>query len=134
LADAATTIVFALIIYQRIAETRPVTTRSAAANPEAIVRESAMTDKVLLSVVGLNALFALVYFQNQSTLPIVMGRSGLGPPAYGLALSASSVLVIVLELPVITLLSGSPRDLVLAAGALAIGIGFWLTAFRLKPR
>lgn len=131
-ADAASTALFALLIFLSVPETAPAGHRTAVApDPAAAATVPAggvAHDRVLLAVVGLNLAFALIYLQGQSTLPLVMTRAGLSPAAYGTALSIAAVVVLVLQLPAVRLLGRLPRDRVLAGSALLVGVGFGLGA------
>lgn len=130
-ADAASTALFALIIFLQVPETAPAAhppTDTAAPAAAVVAANSAAHDRVLLVAVGLNLVFALIYLQGQSTLPLVMARAGLSPAIYGTALSIAAVMVLVLQLPAVRLLGRLPRDRVLAASAVLLGVGFGLNA------
>jgi hypothetical protein len=64
LVDAGTTVVYALITFARVAETQSRATPVGSRVPVLVA------DRALLGVVLLNACFAIVSFQGQSTLPI----------------------------------------------------------------
>jgi len=130
-ADAASTALFAVLIFLRVPETAP-----AAAAPARVHRtpvRSLAEDRVLLGVVGLNPAFALIYLQGQSTLPQIMTQAGISPAVYGAGLSIAAVVVLVLQLPAVHLLGRLPRDRVLAGSAVLLGVGFGLNAVVTGP-
>jgi MFS family permease len=127
LVDAATTLVYAVITYARVAETRAAAVERAARTPVLLA------DRALLWVVLLNACFAIVYFQGQATLPIVLARHGVKSSAYGAVLAAGTIVTLALQIPTATVLQRLPRRAAIAAGCVTTGIGFGLTAFASSP-
>lgn len=85
LVDAGTTVVYALITFARVAETQSRATPVGSRVPVLVA------DRALLGVVLLNACFAIVSFQGQSTLPIVLARHDIRSSAYGLVLAAGTL-------------------------------------------
>jgi len=123
LADAATTLAYALVTFARVIETAPERGETPPARPVLL------HDRALLWVVVLNTCFAVVYFQGQSTLPIVLARHRIAASGYGVVLAAGTLVTLVLQLPLSTLLRRLPRRLVVAGGCAAVGVGFGATAF-----
>jgi MFS family permease len=119
LTDAATTVVYASITFARIAETHETGARGPAI----------VLDRALLLVVALNACFAIVYFQGQATLPIVIARHGIRSSAYGLVLATGTIVTLALQIPLAGRLQRLPRQVAIAGGCAATGLGFGLTAF-----
>lgn len=67
----------------------------------------------------------LVFFQHVSTFPIYLVEGvGLPASAFGLLFSVNTVLIILLEVPLNTMMSGWPHRLSLPLGALLVGAGF----------
>jgi MFS family permease len=128
LGDTATTAAYALITYARVGETSPTPSRGRRSR-----RLVLLTDRALLIVVALNTCFAIVYFQGQATLPIVMADHGLQASTYGLALATGIVVTLILQIPVALLVERLPRRIVIAAGCAVTGLGFGLTAFASTP-
>jgi MFS family permease len=120
LVDAATTAVYALITFTRVTETAPPHVPGAAV---------AFRDRALLTVVALNVCFAIVYFQGQATLPIVLAHHGLRASAYGAVLAAGTIVTLALQIPLASLLQRAPQRAVIAGGSVVTGVGFGLTAF-----
>jgi MFS family permease len=80
---------------------------------------------VLLTFLVLIFLFACIYLQANSTLPLNMRDEGLKPPEIGIVLAINAVLMVVL-LPLVPKVVKSMRDetpLVLASGLVAVGFG-----------
>ncbi len=130
--DAATTLVTAVIIFVKVAETR-VPTRAAPVaagtpRPRGALRTIG-TDRVYLGFVALNLLGALVFLQHISMLPIAMGDDGLSPSMYGSVIALNGVLIVAGQLFVPRLIRGRSRSHVLALAAVVMGVGFGLTAF-----
>ena len=67
----------------------------------------------------------IVFFQDQSTLPLFLVRDlGLRESAYGLLFTINTLLITLLEVPLVAALSGWSYRRTLALGALFIGAGF----------
>lgn len=123
-ADAATTLLFAFVIFLYVPETKPAEAqgaRSAFAAPFADGRFLAF----FLLMLGI----ALVYNQAQCTLPVDMQGHGISAARYGYLIGLNGVLVAVLQ-PFTgrRVLAGAPAK-VLAAAALLTGLGFGMFAF-----
>lgn len=131
LADAGATLLCAVVVLVKVKETRPVAT--AKAPPRRTARGGAPStvsrDRPFLLFVVLTLLFASVYEQCASTLPVVMSQDGHSAATYSLMNALNGVLIMVLQIPLTKLArKGSPR-MVLLAGALLVGWGFGLAAF-----
>jgi MFS family permease len=123
LVDAATTLAYAVITYARIAETSP--------RPSEGIRRLPvlLRDHALAAVVVSNLCFAIVYFQGQATLPIVLARHGIKSSAFGLVLASGTIVTLLLQIPLASILQRLPRHRAIAAGCITTGLGFTLTAF-----
>ncbi len=128
LVDAATTLVTALIIFARVAETRSTGPAVKGIAPAGALR-TILRDRVYLGFVALNLFAALVFLQHISMLPIAMGDAGLSPATYCSVIALNGVLIVVGQLFVPRLVKGRSRSHVLALAALVMGVGFGLTAF-----
>jgi MFS family permease len=128
LGDAATTCVFGLIVLWGVQETRPTEVQADARS--SIRRRLARLgqEPLLLLFAGLALGFGIIYMQGNVTLPVDMQSHGLGPDAYGLAISLNGILIVLVSIPLSNLLGRWPRFSSMAASALLLGIGFGLTA------
>ena len=132
--DAATTAVAALLVALKARETRPATpeplsgTGESAAGLRAVLR-----DRVFLGFVGCNLLVALVMLQHMAMLPISMRDDGLSTSTFGLVIALNGVLIVSGQLLVTRLLRDRRASLVLPLSAVAIGLGFGLTAVAHTP-
>lgn len=124
LADAATTLTCAAIVYLGVPETRPERTPGQAGSLITPFFDRAFVPFLLLSYVT-----AFVFMQHLTSLPKDMTDKGLGPEAFGMALAANGVLIVLLQPLVLRAVTTGGRGRPLALGALITGIGFGLTAF-----
>jgi len=122
--DAATTLLFALVVWLRIPETRP----------EHPVHEkrpplwAPLANRPFVVFVLLITLVGLLFHQAFVTLPIDVRAHGLSTAAYGVLIALNGVLITLLQPGVSRALLKFRRDRVLAASAALVGIGFALTA------
>jgi MFS family permease len=70
----------------------------------------------------------LVYFQSLSTLPLAVKEAGLSSAAYGTLMSLNGLVIILLEMPVVSITQRHPAPWMMGLGALLTGLGFSLTA------
>jgi MFS family permease len=129
LGDALTTFIFGLIVLWGVRETRP---------PEAQVAAKAAVqgrlarlgrEPLMLIFAALALGFGMIYMQGNVTLPVDMQAHGLGPDAYGLAISLNGILIVLMSIPASNLLGRWPRFGSLALASVLLGTGFGLTAF-----
>jgi MFS family permease len=122
--DAATTLLYAGIVFWRIPETRPM-------HPEHEQRPSpwaALADAPFVAFCGLTMLVWLLFHQAFVTLPIDLRSRGLSPGDYGSLIALNGVLIVLLQPLVSRVLKGFPHHRVLAAAAALVGLGFGLTS------
>lgn len=122
--DAATTLLYAAIVWWRVPETRPD-------HPEHRVREplwAPLADRPFVIFCALIALVGLLFHQGFVTLPIDVRDHGLSPASYGSLIALNGVLIFVLQPFVSRVLAPFPRHRVLSAAAALVGIGFGMTA------
>jgi MFS family permease len=132
LADAATTLVAAVLLLVKVGETRPARTAPAVvstATPARGALRTVLADRVFLIFLGLNLLISFVFMQHLSTLPIAMAADGLPTETFGLVIALNGVLIVGGQLFIPRLIRGRDRSAVLATAAVVIGVGFGLTAF-----
>ncbi|PSR26657.1 MAG: hypothetical protein C7B46_19840, partial [Sulfobacillus benefaciens] len=83
----------------------------------------------LMALALLAFCFAAVYFQNTSTLPVVMRARGLTDADYGMAIAMNGATVLVFSLPLNAIVRRIHPGLAMALAALLLGTGFRLVAF-----
>ena len=129
-ADAATSVLAALLVLWCVPETRPTTlvprTESAARDVVAPFRDASFAAYFAASL-----LVALVFMQFQAAMPLDMRAHGITTPQYGLLAGLNGLLVVLLQ-PLVSRYALSARPGVsLAVGSLLTGAGFGL--FGLVP-
>jgi MFS family permease len=129
-ADAATTLVFGLIVLFGFPETRPAEAQHRASHAPVRERMSQLrASPVLLVFSLLTLLTGIIYAQHAVTLPLAMTASGLAPSHYGLAISVNGFLIILTTIPLTALAARWPRFLTVAVSSVFVGLGFGFTAF-----
>jgi MFS family permease len=131
LVDAATTLVFAVLVFLRVPESHPAlgAPRSATAGSMADV----LRDRVFLSFVLLSFGFAVVFMQHLSTLPVQMGDDGLSPAQYGSVIALNGALIVLVTVPLTRWLQRYRRSRVLAVSSVFLGLGFGSTMWASTP-
>jgi predicted MFS family arabinose efflux permease len=127
LADAATTLVFASVVWRKVAETGPDAPR--AVGPTAAPGpgrgwSTVLRDRPFVALVALSVLFLTVFFQFQVAAPIAMLGSGLRPAQIGRVLAVNGLLIGALQPFAVRALAGRDRGRVLALGTLLVGAGY----------
>jgi MFS family permease len=123
--DALTSLAFAAIALLLLPETSAAAER--AARPPGGYG-TLLRDAGFLLVLGGGTVSALVYMQSASTFSLQVVARGLPTAAYGALLSLNGLLIILFELPLISVTQRFPPRRVMAVGALLSGLGFALTA------
>jgi len=121
LADAATTFLFACLVFSRVPETRPPL-KARRGEPVRGFRE-VLGDRDLLALLGLLVAFLLVLFQFMVALPIAMSFLGLGPRDYGRAMAVNGLMIALLQPAAARFTRGRDEGKVLALAALCAGAG-----------
>lgn len=131
LVDAATTLVFAMLVFLRVPESHPDLggPRSTTAGSMADV----LRDRVFLSFVLLTFGFAVVFMQHLSTLPVQMDDDGLSPAQYGTIIALNGAMIVLVTVPLTRWLQRYPRSRVLATSSLFLGLGFGSTMWASTP-
>jgi MFS family permease len=122
LADAFTTLLFALLVWRRVPETRPAT---AAVRGGGTGFGEVLGDGVFLAFLGLHLLLLLVFLQFMVAAPLDMAERGLSTATYGRVLAANGLLIVLLQ-PLLTRWAGRldpSRALALAAALVGLGFG-----------
>src|SRR4051794_627508 len=118
--NAGTSVLAALIIWSIVPETRPVI-EEGARRPLLPV---ALRDTTLLLMIGLSVVYAAIYFQGYSTLPLAMAADHLPSSTYGLVIALNGVVIVPVQPFVGRRLGELDRPMVLAVSMLLVGIGF----------
>jgi MFS family permease len=127
LADGTTTIVYGLIIYFFVPETRPV---PRAAHPQ--TGPSPWRDPVCLQLAAASFAFALAFHTNVTALPLTITvTAGYPAPVYGCLVGLNGLLIVMFEIPVTDALRRFRRLRVAAVGMLLVGVGYAVTGFLL---
>jgi MFS family permease len=129
LADAATTVLFALVVFRRIPETRPPEAAAAAAR-EPVLRGLAVAvrDRRFVAFLVLHVLYAGVLLQFLATAPIDMAAHGVPPARFGWIMAVNGIVIALLQPFSARLVAGMDRARVLAAAAVLTGGGWGLFA------
>jgi MFS family permease len=129
--DGATTLLFALMIWLGVEETRPA--RAPLAHGEGA--ESARSgffapfrDSTFVLFIGLGFLFALIFMQGATSFPLDMMAHGVSKSVFGMILAMNGVLIVLMQPSLGPFLQRRDRSKTLAAGAALVGIGFGLNA------
>jgi predicted MFS family arabinose efflux permease len=129
LADAATTLLFAALVWRRVPET--LAPRAARAGATAAPRGygAVVRDRGFLAFLAVNLAFIVVFWQFQVTLPLDMARHGFGPAPFGRVLAVNGFVIAFLQ-PWSTLVTArvSARR-VLALASILVGVGYGSYAF-----
>ncbi|MBA2889377.1 MDR family MFS transporter [Nonomuraea soli] len=121
--NAATSLVFAVLVWRAVPETRPEST--ARGTGFAIVLKDRLMVVFTLVVLG----NALVYMQTVTMLPVAMTEAGLTTGQFGLAMALNGVLIVVVQPLVSDLIARLDWARTMALGIAVMSIGFGLTAF-----
>jgi MFS family permease len=122
--DAASCILFGLLVWSRIPETRP----ERSAQDLVLSFGDVVRDRLLLVMAALFLIQGVLLFQAFATLPLAMDADGLSATDYGIVLSANGILIILVQPLVSDALGRLPRGRVIGASLLLMGAGLWATA------
>jgi MFS family permease len=123
LADASTTLLFALVVLVRVKESRPGPGAGRAEQARGGYRD-VLRDRTFLFFLSALFPFALVFYQVGVTLPLDMARHGLSPTTYGAVLVVNTALVVLLQPFAPRLLSRFTSTAALALAAALVGLGY----------
>jgi MFS family permease len=126
-ADAATTLLFLLVVASRIPET--LAPAQAQVGPQPGGFGPVLRDLHFVLFLAVNLLFILPFFQFQVSLPVDMARHGLGPQGFGLALAVNGVLIALLQPAAGRLLPRFEPALVLCIACSLVATGYGAYAF-----
>ncbi|GJM26502.1 MAG: MFS transporter [Phycisphaerae bacterium] len=144
--DAATSLVFGVIILIFIRETLPARTpdrtdADSGDNPNS--SNADQSDQIpwysavwhiacdyVFVVFCLGTFFvALVYLQGLSTLPLYVRRLGFGADDYGRIIMVNGIMIVLLQIPITSIVVKYNRAVVVALASLVSGVGFMLTDY-----
>jgi MFS family permease len=130
-ADAATTLVFALIVWARVPETR----HHADSDEQLLGGRWAApyTDGVFVVFLLISFAAAMVFVQHLVGLPLDMAAHGIDAAHYGRIICINGILIVLVQPWAAVFLERFDKSRVLACGALLVGIGFGLTGLARAP-
>jgi len=128
LADGVTTILYGLIIYIFVPETRPAPRAAASVGPR--TGPSPWRDPVCLQLAAVSFAFALAFHTNVTALPLTITvTAGYPAPVYGCLVGLNGLLIVLFEIPATDALRRFRRLRVAAVGMLLVGVGYAVTGF-----
>ncbi|HYG66555.1 MAG TPA: MFS transporter, partial [Anaeromyxobacteraceae bacterium] len=145
LGDAAAMLLFGLIVWRKVPETRParaIADAAAGRSPGglgarlgALLDDVAplLRDRVLLVFLVLHFLFATVMFQFNVSVPIDMRRNGIGPQGYGLLMALNGITIAIVQPFAVRVLARFERARVMSVAAILLGTGYGLFAVVATP-
>ncbi|UVS77638.1 MFS transporter [Actinokineospora sp. UTMC 2448] len=122
--DAVSCVVFGLLVWFLV----PASQEAPRADVPGSFRDVAR-DRVMMVFVAITLAYAVVYHQSMITLPLAMRADGLDPTAYGIALAANGVVIVLVQPLVVNWLGKFDHSTVAAVGMAVVGLGFGLTMF-----
>ncbi len=138
--DAATAVVFAIILARLIPETLPKQVKDDSGNvsptdqvPLMGAVRHILTDWVFLVLCGGMFCLAICYLQMNSTLPLYVEGLGYGSTEVGLILAVNGAMIVLFQIPVTALIVRYHRGWAVAISAVVVGLGFGLTSVATVP-
>ncbi len=128
-ADAATTLLFALVVLIKVPETRRAASQPASPDARRGGFGEALADRRFVTLLVLNVAFLVALFQFMVAVPVTMTAQGLSPAAYGRAMAVNGVLIALLQPFASRLTSRFAPARVLAVAALLVGLGYGAYVF-----
>ncbi|MDI9581883.1 MDR family MFS transporter [Thermobispora bispora] len=122
--DAFTCLVFGLLVWRAVPETR----RAAREGKEAGGFRDVLRDRVMVAYALTCLMFYVVYAQSYTTLPLAMTAQGLPTSSYGMAMAVNGLLIVLIQPFSTVWLARFEPSRVLATGYAIAGVGFMLTA------
>jgi len=132
--DAATSIIYAIIIFTMILETRPVVSAAGeGATRSADAIRQILADKTFLKFCVATLMISAMYMQSVSTLPLYLKSIGIGERDYGFIIAVNGSLIAIFQLPITWFVFRFDRVRLIAIAAVVTGIGFGLKGFAATP-
>jgi MFS family permease len=123
--DAATSLVFGLVVLRKVPETRPAS--AIRREHDAPAWRLMLRDRVLLALVALFLCYATLYGQVYVTLPLAVKDAGLGTAAYGLIIAVNGIVIVLVQPLTLSFIARAPRAVLLPAAMLLVGSGIALS-------
>ncbi|HVE97890.1 MAG TPA: MFS transporter [Mycobacteriales bacterium] len=123
--DALTTVVFGLLVYRLVGETRP----DHGAHPTPGSFADPFRDRLMLGVITSWFLYTCVYFQGFITLPLTMVADGLDVKVFGFVIGLNGVVIVLVQPLLLGVIIRLPRVQTSAWSIALVGVGFWLHRF-----
>jgi MFS family permease len=127
-ADAVTTVLFGVIVWAALPETRPPSSSAHVAGARGATR-AILRDRIFVAVCALTVAFSLVFFQSFVGLPIDMRAHGISASGYGALIALNAVLIVLLQPLVAEVIRDRSRPSVLAVASLLLAVGFGMNAW-----
>jgi len=130
LADAAISLLTAIIVYYKLPETKPEL--APGTQPETVTDTfrgygRVLRDRVFMMFMGASILMGLVYMNMNTTLGVYLrDLHNIPESGYGLILSLNAAMVVLFQFAITRRLEGRPPLLMMAAGTLLYAFGFGL--------
>jgi MFS family permease len=125
--DGLTTLIYGLVVYFFIPETRPEAREGPAVPGRPAPPESPFRDGIYLQMTAVAFAFSLVFFSHISVMPLTITAAGYPALAYGLLVGLNGLLIALLEISLVEKLKPYRRLRVAALGQALAGLGFGLT-------
>jgi MFS family permease len=127
LGDGLTTLLYGLLVYFFIPETRPETREATALPGLPPPPETPFRDGIYLQMTAVGFAFSLVFFSHISVMPLTITGAGYPALAYGLLVGLNGLLIALFEISLVEKLKRFRRLRVAALGEALAGFGFGLT-------
>jgi MFS family permease len=122
--DAATSVIFALLIARGVPESRPERSGSEPGGYGPVLR-----DRLAVALAAATLISGMVYLQAYVALPLAMTHDHLSPASYGVAYAVNPLTVLTFQPLTLRWLLRRPPARVYSASILVLGFGFGLTYF-----
>ena len=116
-----------MLVFLKVPESRPDVVVAEGEKPGSMA--DVLHDRVFLVVIGLTFLFAIVFMQHLSSLPVQMGDDGLSASQYGTVIALNGLLIVCVTVPLTRWLQRFPFSQVLAVSGVFVALGFGATAW-----
>ena len=131
--DAATTLIFALVVLVRVPETRPAPgaheTKAGGSFADFVGLSAVLRDRIFVAFLLLVVAFALAFWQFQVALPITMTLAGLEPSAFGAVLAVNAFVIALVQPWSSKPLARLTEAQALALASTLVGVGLGAYAF-----
>ena len=129
--DGATSILYAILVWRGVAETRPAPAPHTAERPRASIASQFFApyrDGTYMAFIGLSILSGILFMQHTLALPLDMTAHGIPKPVFGSIIALNGIFIVLVQPFLGPFLARFPRSRVLAIGVALLGVGFGLNA------